>query len=101
MRSICFSWDIKSEKEKDYMDFIFNEYLPSMTRMGITVTDGWYKMAGEGPQIMAMGEGENSTSVSRTMESREFHSLELRLLDYVENYSKQMIKSDVPRQGRF
>ena len=97
MRSICFSWDIKSDKEKEYMDFVFNEYLPAMTRMGITVTDGWYRMAGEGPQIMAIGEGDSVTSITQAMESREFHSLELRLLDYVENYSKQMVRNGVPR----
>ncbi len=95
MSTIFFYWDIKPEKDKEYMNFIFNDYLPSMSRLGITVTDGWLRVAGEGPQIIAVGESEDSATALSAMQSREFRAAETRLMAYVENYSKHLSRRDV------
>ncbi len=100
MSTIFFYWDIRPEKDKEYMDFIFNDYLPSMARLGISVTDGWLKMAGEGPQIMALGESDDYTKARQALDSREFRATETRLLNYVENYSKHLARRDIKSEGR-
>ncbi|HEX2912370.1 MAG TPA: hypothetical protein VH186_16290 [Chloroflexia bacterium] len=100
MSTIFFYWDIKPEKDKEYMDFIFNDYLPSMSRIGISVTDGWLKIAGDGPQIMALGESQDRASALSALETREFRAAETRLLNYVENYSKHLARRDKKIGGR-
>ena len=95
MSTIFFYWDIKPDKDKDYMNFIFNDYLPSMSRLGITVSDGWLKIAGEGSQIIALGESEDSATAINALKSREFRATETRLLAYVDNYSKHLARRDV------
>lgn len=100
MSTIFFYWDIKPDKDKDYMDFIFNDYLPSMSRLGITVTDGWLKMAGEGPQIMALGESDDHATTRQALGSREFRATENRLLMYVENYSKHVARRNIKNENR-
>jgi hypothetical protein len=97
MSTIFFYWDVKPEKDKEYMDFIFNEYLPSMARMGINVTDGWLKIAGEGSQIIALGESDDVITSISALESREFRATENRLLNYVENYSKHIGRRDIKK----
>lgn len=99
MSTIFFYWDIKPDKDKDYMDFIFNDYLPSMSRLGINVTDGWLKMAGEGPQIMALGESDDYPTVRQALGSREFRATENRLLTYVENYSKHIARRNIKNEN--
>jgi hypothetical protein len=100
MSTIFFYWDIKPEKDREYMDFIFNDYLPSMARLGVNVTDGWLKIAGDGPQIMALGESDDYPTARQAMDSREFRAIEGRLLNYVENYSKRVAKRDIKSEGR-
>ncbi len=100
MSTIFFYWDIKPDRDKEYMDFIFNDYLPSMSRLGINVTDGWLKMAGDGPQIMALGESEDVATTISALGSREFRATESRLLNYVENYSKHIGRRDIKSEGR-
>ncbi len=100
MSTIFFYWDIKPEKDKEYMDFIFNDYLPAMSRLGISVTDGWMKVAGEGPQIMALGESDDPTTARTALDSREFRATEARLLNFVENYSKHIARRDIKSEGR-
>jgi hypothetical protein len=100
MSTIFFYWDIRPEKDKEYMDFIFNDYIPSMSRVGINITDGWLRIAGDGPQIMALGECEDYPTIRQAMDSREFRAAEIRLLDHVENYSKHLARRDIKSEGR-
>jgi hypothetical protein len=99
MNTIFFHWDIQPDKDKEYREFIFGEYLPSMSRLGITVTDGWLRMAGEGPQIMAIGESDNYNVMLSAIESREFKAIEARLLKYVENYSKHVTRKGAGKKN--
>lgn len=100
MSTIFFYWDIKPEKDKEYMDFIFNDYIPSMARVGINVTDGWLKVAGEGAQIMALGESDDYSTARAALQSREFRAAEGRLLQFVENYSKHLARRDIKSEER-
>lgn len=92
MSTIFFYWDVKQDKEKEYFDFIWNDYLPSMGRLGITLNDGWVRIAGEGPQIMALGESDDYQAAVQALQSRDFRSIEARLLSFVENYSHRFAK---------
>lgn len=100
MNTMFFYWDIRSDKDKEYREFIFNDYLPSMSRLGVNVTDGWFLMAGEGPQIIAIGEVENPKTIKSALESREFRAIESRLQNYVENYSKHIAQKQVNRKRK-
>lgn len=100
MSTIFFYWDIRPEKDREYMDFYFNECLPGMSRVGITVADVWLKVAGEGPQIMALGESDGPDTARQAIESADFRSLETRLQTYVENYSKRLARRNIKSEGR-
>lgn len=99
MNTIYFNWDIRPDKDKEYKEFIFRDYLPSMSRLGITVSDGWFRMAGEGPQIIAIGESDNYGVTKAAIESREFRTVEARLLNYVENYSKHIVRRSARKKN--
>ena len=100
MSTVFFYWDIKPTKDKDYLDFIFQDYLPSMAKMGISVTDGWLKVAGEGSQIIAVGECDDAATALTAFKSREFLATEARLLKFVDNYSKHLARRDNKIEGR-
>jgi hypothetical protein len=100
MNTIFFYWDIRPEKDREYKDFLFSDYLPTMSRLGISITDSWFRMAGDGPQIMAIGESDSYSVMKSAIESREFKAIEVRLQDYVENYSKQMTHKSAGKNNR-
>lgn len=101
MSTIFFFWDIQPERDREYFEFITSEYLSSMARAGINLTDGWLKIAGEGSQVIALGESESYPAAVKAMDSAEFHAIEERLLNYVENYSKYIAKrSNITSEGR-
>ncbi len=100
MITLFFNWDIRSEKDqRDYLTFIFNDYLPTMGRLGINIKDAWLNEFGDGSEIMALGECEDLPTVRQIWRSREYRSLENRLLGFVENYSKYVARRNIKSTG--
>ncbi|NWJ48465.1 MAG: hypothetical protein HXX08_21625 [Chloroflexi bacterium] len=99
MSTLFFLWDIRSEKEREYKDFISNEFLPLLGKLDMSVTDGWLKIAGEGPQMMYLAESDDLETAIQVLGSKELKAIETRLLPYVENYSKHLAHRDIKNEN--
>jgi hypothetical protein len=100
MSTVFFMWDIRPDKDRDYKDFISSEFLPTLSRLEMNVTDGWYKIAGEGPQMMYLAESDDYSTAQNVLESRELKALEVRLQIYVQNYRKHLARRDIKNENR-
>src|SRR5438067_382474 len=100
MITLFFYWDIRAgQDQQEYLNFIFNEYRPTMAGLGLEINDAWLKVTGEGTQIMALCESDDLATARLALRSREFRSLEKRLLAYVENYSRRIARRDIKSKG--
>jgi hypothetical protein len=97
MVKLLLSWDISEGKEAGYMEFVVHEFGPVLSRLGLTITDAWYTIAGEGPQVIIGGVAEDRQVLDRVLQDPEWHKLQQKLLSYVVNYR---IKIAAP-QGLF
>jgi hypothetical protein len=93
---LVMTWDIQSGKEQDYVEFAVSEFGPTMVRLGLQITDVWYTMAGEGPQIVVAGNMESADEVEKLLATEEFGELREKLLQYVEELKWRVTR---PRQG--
>jgi hypothetical protein len=80
------TWDIQSGKEQDYVEFAVGEFGPALQRLGLQITDVWYTMAGDGPQIVLAGLMESAEQVEQLMQAEDYLELQERLLQYVEDF---------------
>jgi hypothetical protein len=94
---ILMTWDIRPDREADYFEFVMKEFAPGLMRMGIQPTEAWYTAYGAGPQILTGAVAPDLESMSRMLNSGEWHELKERLLSYVDNYDQKI----VPASGRF
>jgi len=90
---LVMTWDIQSGKEQDYVEFAVSEFGPTMVRLGLQITDVWYTMAGEGPQIVVAGNMESAAQVEALLASAEFEALREKLLQYVEDLRWRITKA--------
>jgi len=97
MIKLLMSWDIKPGLEAIYFDFIVNEFLPNLLRLGIQPTEAWYTVYGSGPQILTGGVARDLETMTRILDSEEWQDLQSRLLNYVTNFEYKV----VPDTGRF
>ncbi len=97
MMKLLMSWDIKSGQEAAYFEFAVQELAPSMTQLGLHLTDAWYTVYGEGPQILLGGVTDDLKTMQKILEGDEWQSLHEKLLRFVSNYSYKI----VPASNRF
>lgn len=95
MVRLVMTWNIQSGKEQDYVEFAVSEFGPTMVRLGLDITDVWYTMAGQGPQIVVAGLMADAPSVEQLLGNGEFGELRDRLLQYVEDFHYRVTRPPV------
>lgn len=91
---IIMYWDVLPGSEAEYSEFIVNEFIPRLNRLGIGDLEFWYTGYGEHEQIMASGITPTREQMERILSSEEWESLEDRLTDLSVNLRHKMIKAD-------
>jgi len=97
MMKLLMSWDIKPGQEHAYSEFVVQELVPSMSQMGLHLTDAWHTLYGEGPQILFGGVTDDLEGMKKILDSDEWQALHQKLMKFVVNYSRRV----VPASTRF
>ena len=90
---LLMQWDIDDSKESDYYDFVVNEFIPRIQRLGMGDIEFWFTTFGECEQIHASGIMADQMQATLIMQSDEWDDLQTRLGDMVENYEQKLIKA--------
>ncbi len=91
MVRLVFSWNIKTDEETAYFEFIVQEFAPKIMKMGIRLTEAWYTTYGEGPQIIMPGVVADGESLQQALDSEEWLELVEKLNDFVTDYRCRML----------
>lgn len=91
MVRLVFSWNIKTDEEAAYFEFIVQEFAPKIMKMGIQLTEVWYTTYGEGPQIIMPGEAADAGSLQQALNSDEWLELVEKLNNFVTDYQCRML----------
>jgi len=94
---VIMTWDISSEREQEYFEFVIGEFVPSVQRMGLQPIEAWATIYGSHPQIQVGLLATDAASAQRILSSPEWVRLSEQLFGYVKNYSHKV----VPARGGF
>ena len=90
---LLMSWNIIPGREQEYFEFVVRDFIPGLQRMELTVSDAWFTVYGNEPQIVAAAEMPTLGALERVMHSPDWESLIKQLLDYVEDYEYKIVQS--------
>ena len=90
MVKLLMTWDIREGKESSYMEFVVHELGPKLGELGLTITDAWYTIAGEGPQVIIGGVTESRQTLYEILQHPNWRKLQRSLQDYVVNYCQKI-----------
>ncbi len=93
MLKLLMNWDIKSGQEASHFEFAVQELAPALAKMGLHLTEAWYTIYGEGPQILVGGVADDLETMQRILEGDEWQSLHEKLLNFVTNYSHKIVRA--------
>lgn len=84
-------WDIRPEREAEYSDFVANEFIPRINKLGIVEIQAWYTVYGDCEQIMVSGVTQTMEQMRYILDSDEWDRLRERLDELVENFNVKVI----------
>lgn len=84
-------WDIKPEQEAEYSDFVANEFIPRINKLGIVEIQAWYTVYGECEQILVSGVTQTTEQMNYILSSDEWDRLHDRLNDLVNNFDIKIV----------
>ena len=87
---LIMTWDIATEQEQEYFEFVVREFIPGVQRLGFELSDAWATVYGSQPQIMVGAVLPSMTKVKQVMRSSEWKNLKHQLQDFVQNYSQKL-----------
>lgn len=91
------TWDIASERDQEYFEFVIGEFIPGVQRLGLQPSEAWATIYGAYPQIQVGLLANDATQARRILDSDDWNVLQERLFNYVKNFSYKV----VPARGRF
>lgn len=94
-------WNIIPGREEEYTDYVKNEHLPTMEKLGIKMTGGWRMVVGSGPQIVAEGSARNLVDIAKAIDTNEYRRITRELkTTYVTDFASSILaptgRIDVP-----
>jgi hypothetical protein len=92
---LLMNWDIKSDRDQEYFEFVVREWVPGITKLGLKPTGAWFTIYSRThtPQIMTEGIADDLPTMRRILASPEWNSLHERLMEYVNNYTQKVVRT--------
>jgi len=88
---LVMTWDIVPDHEQDYFEFVINEFVPGVQRMGLQPAEAWVTVFGDYPQIQVSILAEDFPDVQRALNSNGWTQLQEKLFALVQNFSYKVI----------
>jgi hypothetical protein len=87
-------YDLKPGAKKEYADFIIDEYLPAIEKIGyMEVTGGWNVVLGGISEIISEFTFKDPVDIGRLLNDEEFRKINLKLKStYVTNYANRILR---------
>lgn len=85
-------WNIIPGMEAAYTEFIQNDHVPTMEKLGVKVVNGWRVLVGAGPQIVAEAACPTLVGIAKAIDTDEYRRIVRTLkTTYVTDYSSRVL----------
>ena len=88
---LLMTWDIIPEHEQEYFEFVIRDFIPGVQRLGCELSDAWATVYGDQPQILVGAVVSSLNRARQLISSQDWTDLNLKLLEYVQNYEQKII----------
>ena len=88
---LLMTWNIKTGQEQDYFTFVMQELPVSLQKVGLKLTDAWYTVYGDWPQVRMAFMGESLPALKAFLSSPQWLEIKQQLLVYTKDYQHKIV----------
>lgn len=92
MLKVKISYDMREGREQEAQEYLVNKLAPGLAKLGVRVSDVWYTVWGNSPQITSGGEVEDLEKVRTILSSREWNKLAEGMEELTRNFRVQVTR---------
>ncbi len=86
-------WNIRHDRESEYFEFLVNDFIPGMNKLGLHNIEVWYTAYGDCEDKMVSGMMETAVSLRALAAADEWMYLTDALNEFVYDYSEKIISA--------
>ena len=86
-------WDVRMGNESDYSDYVANEFIPGISKLGISEIQAWFTAYGDCEQILVSGITQSDKQMTYVLGHDEWERLQNKLADLVDDFNFKVIKA--------
>lgn len=86
-------WNIRAEREAEYSDFVANEFIPRINKLGLVEIQAWYTVYGDSEQILITGVTQTMDQMNYILNTDEWDRLRERLDELVDDFSIKVVQA--------
>jgi len=91
MLKVLISYDMQNGKEQECQDYFVNKFAPGLAKMGFRISDVWYTMWGDAPQILSGGIVDSTKHAQQIFQSSPWETLVDGIEPLTENFKVRFI----------
>jgi hypothetical protein len=88
---LLISYDIVTEVQQEYVQFVMHEFIPRLQEMGLPMTEAWHTAYGDYPIRMAGFVAPNEQVMTRVLRSDEWKKLQRQFNQFVTNLEIKVV----------
>ncbi|MFN2203970.1 MAG: hypothetical protein ACK2UO_22430 [Caldilineaceae bacterium] len=93
MIKVVISYDMQEGREQDCQEYLVNKLAPGLARLGFQVSDVWYTVWGQSPQITSGGEVEDLAKARGIFLSSDWERLAEGMEELTSNFQVRLTRS--------
>ena len=90
---LIMSWNIQPESETEYFEYLVHEFIPGLTKLGVSDIQVWLTVYGEGEQKLASGVMPSTEAMQGVLRSDDWEQLIEKLEGYVANFQQKVVSA--------
>ncbi len=91
---VMISYDMQEGREQECQEYLVNKLAPGLAKLGLRVSDVWYTVWGNSPQITSGGELEDLDKVRSIFHSSDWENLAAGMESLATNFKVKVVRSE-------
>lgn len=94
MIKVVISYDMQEGREQDCQEYLVNRLAPGLAKLGFQMSDVWYTVWGQSPQITGGGEINDLRQARGIFLSSDWERLAEGMQELTSNFQVRLVRSD-------
>ncbi len=100
MLKVMITYDMREGREQECQEYLVNKLAPGLAKLGLRVSDVWYTVWGNSPQITSGGEIADLETARDIFTSAEWQRLAAGMEELTSSFRVKVVRGQRPGEER-